>query len=197
MCILDFKLCGVLRYGCAAHFQFDHSVTKTTIGTERKRNKLIFQIPNRKPKSNSSLLSVCLMFFSLNRNSSLLCDCGCVAVIRFLFQAELQRRSTSHTSQDTTTPQPCLAWRWKLNTSFHHPSAIHATTMAVKPLGLGRKSSTKNPPFFSHEFVIQNHADIVSCVAMVFVVGLMVQVSVQQWFSGLRVHRKPARTGFV
>lgn len=54
----------------------------------------------------------------------------------------------------------------------------HHQTMAIKPLGLGRKSSTKNPPFFSHEFVIQNHADIVSCVAMVFVVGLMVQVSI-------------------
>lgn len=40
----------------------------------------------------------------------------------------------------------------------------------------GRKNTNKNPPIFSHEFVIQNHADIVSCVAMVFVVGLMVQV---------------------
>lgn len=47
--------------------------------------------------------------------------------------------------------------------------------MAIKP-GMGRKASSKNPPIFSHEFVIQNHADIVSCVAMVFVVGLMVQV---------------------
>lgn len=46
--------------------------------------------------------------------------------------------------------------------------------MAIKP-GLGRKSS-KNPPILSHEFVIQNHADIVSCVAMVFVIGLMLQV---------------------
>lgn len=44
--------------------------------------------------------------------------------------------------------------------------------MAIKP-GIGRKSSTKNPPILSHEFVIQNHADIISCVAMVFVVGLM------------------------
>ncbi|XP_060535281.1 translocating chain-associated membrane protein 1 [Cylas formicarius] len=44
----------------------------------------------------------------------------------------------------------------------------------VKPV---RKSSNKNPPIFSHEFVIQNHADIVSCVAMVFVVGLMVQAT--------------------
>jgi len=44
--------------------------------------------------------------------------------------------------------------------------------MAVK----GKKTG-KNPPIFSHEFVIQNHADIVSCVAMVFVLGLMFQVS--------------------
>lgn len=47
----------------------------------------------------------------------------------------------------------------------------------VKPV---RKSSNKNPPILSHEFVIQNHADIVSCVAMVFVVGIMVQVSNKQ-----------------
>lgn len=46
-----------------------------------------------------------------------------------------------------------------------------ATTMAIK----GRKAN-KNPPILSHEFVIQNHADIVSCVAMVFVLGLMFQV---------------------
>ncbi|XP_067615521.1 translocating chain-associated membrane protein 1 [Eurosta solidaginis] len=44
--------------------------------------------------------------------------------------------------------------------------------MAIKP-GMGRKSTSKNPPIFSHEFVIQNHADIISCVAMVFVVALM------------------------
>lgn len=49
--------------------------------------------------------------------------------------------------------------------------------MAIKP-GITRKASNKNPPFFSHEFVIQNHADIVSCVAMVFVVGLMLPVSI-------------------
>ena len=40
-----------------------------------------------------------------------------------------------------------------------------------------KRKSTKNPPVLSHEFVIQNHADIVACVAMVFVVGLMFQVS--------------------
>lgn len=39
------------------------------------------------------------------------------------------------------------------------------------------KKKTKNPPFLSHDFIIQNHADIVACVAMVFVVGLMFQVS--------------------
>lgn len=45
--------------------------------------------------------------------------------------------------------------------------------MVAKP----RKTSSKNPPILSHEFVIQNHADIVSCVAMVFVVGLMFQTT--------------------
>jgi len=48
----------------------------------------------------------------------------------------------------------------------------HFISMVVK----GKKSG-KTPPILSHEFVIQNHADIVSCVAMVFVLGLMFQVS--------------------
>jgi len=43
------------------------------------------------------------------------------------------------------------------------------------PVAKGK--SKKNPPIFSHEFVIQNHADLVSCIAMVFVLGLMFQVS--------------------
>merc|ERR1712198_385052 len=47
-----------------------------------------------------------------------------------------------------------------------------SSTMVVK----GRKTG-KNPPVFSHEFIIQNHADVVSCVAMVFVMGLMFQVT--------------------
>lgn len=53
---------------------------------------------------------------------------------------------------------------------------------------MGRKSSNKNPPFFSHEFVIQNHADIVSCFAMIFVVGIMLQPtqSVASTFIALR-----------
>lgn len=54
--------------------------------------------------------------------------------------------------------------------------------MPVKP-----RKPTKNPNFLSHEFVIQNHADIVSCVAMVFVIGLMIQVS---WLVACRQKRK-------
>jgi len=50
-------------------------------------------------------------------------------------------------------------------------TTYHSAGMVAK----GKK--TKNPPILSHEFVIQNHADIVACVAMVFVVGLMFQVS--------------------
>ena len=46
----------------------------------------------------------------------------------------------------------------------------------------GRRSNAKNPPVMSHEFVIQNHADIVACVAMIFVVGLMFQVGNIQIF---------------
>ncbi|CAL1280330.1 unnamed protein product [Larinioides sclopetarius] len=44
-------------------------------------------------------------------------------------------------------------------------------------MGLKRRTGTKNPPIFSSEFFIQNHADIVSCIAMVFVIGLLFQVS--------------------
>ncbi|KAF3835919.1 hypothetical protein F7725_028477 [Dissostichus mawsoni] len=46
------------------------------------------------------------------------------------------------------------------------------------PVDMGiRKKTTKTPPVLSHEFVIQNHADIVSCVAMVFLLGLMFEVT--------------------
>lgn len=45
------------------------------------------------------------------------------------------------------------------------------------PLRGIRRSAQKSPPIFSHEFVIQNHADIVSCLAMLFVIGLMFQVT--------------------
>lgn len=50
-----------------------------------------------------------------------------------------------------------------------------SSALRTKPFG--SKKDKKNPPILSHEFVIQNHADIVSCIAMVFVVGLMMQVS--------------------
>ncbi|XP_071441950.1 translocating chain-associated membrane protein 1 [Hetaerina americana] len=52
----------------------------------------------------------------------------------------------------------------------------------------GRKSSSKNPPILSHEFVIQNHADIVSCIAMVFVIGLMFQVTSPIAYMFIAVH---------
>jgi len=45
--------------------------------------------------------------------------------------------------------------------------------MVVKP----RRTGNKNPPILSHEFIIQNHADIVACVAMVFVIGLIFQMT--------------------
>ncbi|XP_042910104.1 translocating chain-associated membrane protein 1 isoform X1 [Parasteatoda tepidariorum] len=44
-------------------------------------------------------------------------------------------------------------------------------------MGLKRRTGTKNPPIFSSEFLIQNHADIVSCFAMFFVLGLLFQTS--------------------
>jgi translocating chain-associated membrane protein 1 len=40
-----------------------------------------------------------------------------------------------------------------------------------------KRSSSKNPNYFSHEFIIQNHGDIVTCFFMVFIVGLMFQVT--------------------
>ncbi|XP_072764487.1 translocating chain-associated membrane protein 1 [Anoplolepis gracilipes] len=58
----------------------------------------------------------------------------------------------------------------------------------------GRKSSNKNPPILSHEFVIQNHADIVSCVAMVFVIGLMVQVTSPWAYMFIAVHHNVTNT---
>ncbi|GAB1859424.1 Translocating chain-associated membrane protein [Camponotus japonicus] len=58
----------------------------------------------------------------------------------------------------------------------------------------GRKSSNKNPPIFSHEFVIQNHADIVSCVAMVFVIGLMVQVTSPWAYMFIAIHHNVTNT---
>ncbi|XP_072371235.1 translocating chain-associated membrane protein 1-like 1 isoform X4 [Scyliorhinus torazame] len=42
---------------------------------------------------------------------------------------------------------------------------------------MGLRKKSKNPAVFSHEFVIQNHADIVSCIAMVILLGLMFEVT--------------------
>ncbi|KAK6307776.1 hypothetical protein J4Q44_G00210470 [Coregonus suidteri] len=39
------------------------------------------------------------------------------------------------------------------------------------------RKKNKSPPVLSHEFVIQNHADMVSCVAMVILLGLMFEVT--------------------
>ncbi|KAF1757896.1 hypothetical protein GCK72_014353 [Caenorhabditis remanei] len=43
----------------------------------------------------------------------------------------------------------------------------------VKPQGGTKASKKAQPPVLSHEFVIQNHGDIMSCIIMVFIVGLM------------------------
>ncbi|XP_043566641.1 translocating chain-associated membrane protein 1-like 1 isoform X2 [Chiloscyllium plagiosum] len=42
---------------------------------------------------------------------------------------------------------------------------------------MGLRKKSKNPAVLSHEFVIQNHADIVSCVAMVILLGLMFEIT--------------------
>ena len=55
--------------------------------------------------------------------------------------------------------------------------ALLALCSYAGEMGLKGRKSTKSPPIFSHEFVIQNHEDIVSCIAMVFILGLMFQVS--------------------
>ncbi|XP_020297643.1 translocating chain-associated membrane protein 1 [Pseudomyrmex gracilis] len=58
----------------------------------------------------------------------------------------------------------------------------------------GRKSSNKNPPILSHEFVIQNHADIVSCLAIIFVIGLMVQVTSPWAYMFIALHHNVTNT---
>ncbi|KAG2461666.1 TR1L1 protein, partial [Polypterus senegalus] len=44
---------------------------------------------------------------------------------------------------------------------------------------MGFRKKNKSPPVLSHEFVIQNHADMVSCVAMIILLGLMFETGVQ------------------
>jgi len=43
--------------------------------------------------------------------------------------------------------------------------------------GFRKRPGNKVVPYFSHEFVIQNHGDIVTCMCMVFIVGLMFQTT--------------------
>lgn len=78
----------------------------------------------------------------------------------------------------TTKLRVGALWVRRRQLPFFTPACI-ATSSHVsyrEKMGMRRPRSTKNPPVFSHEFFIQNHADIVSCVAMVFVIGLMFQV---------------------
>lgn len=42
-----------------------------------------------------------------------------------------------------------------------------------------KRPGTKQLPYLSHEFIIQNHGDIATCLCMVFVVGLMFQVTLK------------------
>merc|ERR1712038_1071557 len=65
----------------------------------------------------------------------------------------------------------------QLRASTDRQSVTRSETVNQSAGMVAKGKKTKNPPIFSHEFVIQNHADIVACVAMVFVVGLMFQVS--------------------
>merc|ERR1711970_816745 len=65
----------------------------------------------------------------------------------------------------------------QLRASTDRQSVTSSETVNQSAGMVAKGKKTKNPPIFSHEFVIQNHADIVACVAMVFVVGLMFQIS--------------------
>jgi len=40
-----------------------------------------------------------------------------------------------------------------------------------------RPGTSKQVPYLSHEFIIQNHGDIATCACMVFIVGLMFQTT--------------------
>ena len=42
--------------------------------------------------------------------------------------------------------------------------------------GIRKRPGSKQVPYLSHEFIIQNHGDIATCLCMVFIVGLMFQV---------------------
>lgn len=54
------------------------------------------------------------------------------------------------------------------------PGASRSRRPASAAMGLRKKN--KSPPVLSHEFVIQNHADAVSCLSMGLLLGLMFEV---------------------
>lgn len=61
--------------------------------------------------------------------------------------------------------------------------------MPVKP-----RKANKSPSILSHEFFIQNHPDIVSCVAMVFIIGLMIQATSSLAFTFIGIHHNVTQT---
>lgn len=52
-----------------------------------------------------------------------------------------------------------------------------------RPWAMGFRKKNKSPPVLSHEFVIQNHADMVSCLAMIILLGLMFEVPLEKFMS--------------
>ncbi|VDM30098.1 unnamed protein product [Toxocara canis] len=60
--------------------------------------------------------------------------------------------------------------------------------------GRGKKAS---PPFLSHEFIIQNHGDIMSCILMVVIVGLLFQVILHPSFLTLVIRREKFLFSFL
>ncbi len=56
---------------------------------------------------------------------------------------------------------------------------------------LRSRNQKEGPPVFSHEFVIQNHADIISCLCMVVFMGLIPQVYIPY------VHRIYVRMPYI
>lgn len=64
--------------------------------------------------------------------------------------------------------------------STHLEMGIEARRAAA---GRTKKAS---PPILSHEFIIQNHGDIMSCILMLIVLGFMFQVKF--WFYKEKAH---------
>uniref|UniRef100_UPI00358F7FE5 translocating chain-associated membrane protein 1 n=1 Tax=Myxine glutinosa TaxID=7769 RepID=UPI00358F7FE5 len=57
------------------------------------------------------------------------------------------------------------------------------------------KKKNKNPAVFSHEFFIQNHADIMSCVAMLVIIGLMFEATADVAFSFITLQHNVTEDG--